>query len=88
MVAWRIVTPKVRTMNRLEQENRAFAATFGVSAMSRPLGFIPAFRNETTGEVRESTFRNGRRAPIHVLEGLPSHWQTESTTARRISQIT
>ena len=75
-------------MNSLEQENRAFAGTPGVSSMGRPLGFIPAFRNETTGEILESRFANGSRAPIHVLAGLPTQWTTDTFSAHQTSHIT
>ncbi len=71
-------------MNRLEQENRAFAGTNGVSLVCRPLGFIPAFRNEATGEVVESRFMNGKRAPVHVVEGLPTYWKSETAAAHGV----
>ena len=75
-------------MNSLEQENRAFAGTPGVSHIGRPLGFIPAFRNEATGEILESRFMNGNRAPIHILAGLPKRWVADTFPLHHTAHIT
>ena len=64
-------------MTRLDSENLAFASTFGVSAVNRNYDFVPAFRNDRTGEIRRSRFLNGQPAPIHVVDGLPADWKFE-----------
>ena len=57
---------------RLRQENEAFSGTGGVSAANRKHGFLPAFFDTDTGVVYPSRFADGRQAPVHVYEGLPS----------------
>lgn len=63
----------VRGLSRrvLQDENRRFRGTGGVSAESRPLGFRPAFRDLSTGDVYPARFADGSPAPCHVLDGLP-----------------
>jgi len=56
----------------LEQENRQFRGTGGVSPQARPMGFRPAFRDLVTGEVHLARFADGTPAPCHVLDGLPA----------------
>lgn len=36
--------------------------------------FKPAFRDMSTGRVEYARFRNGRLAPVHLIEGLPMDW--------------
>ena len=57
---------------RLRQENERFRGTGGVSAANRKHGFLPAFFDTDTGVVYPSRFADGRQAPVHVYEGLPS----------------
>ncbi len=58
----------------LQQENLAFSGTAGVSEGNRHFGFLPAFLNAATGEVYASRVADGRPAPVHLLEGLPSRF--------------
>ncbi len=37
-------------------------------------GFLPAFQHQDTGEVRLCLLDDGRIAPLHVLDSLPSAW--------------
>jgi len=55
----------------LEDQNRRFIGTGGVSKENRGLGFIPAFHDKETGSVYLSRFADGRPAPMHLLDGLP-----------------
>jgi len=66
-------------MNRqsLRQENRKFANTSGISSQNRSQGFVPAFRDEDTGQVELARFEDGRLAPMHVISGLPESWAEE-----------
>ncbi len=58
------------TRKTLEDENRRYTGRGGVSAENRGLGFLPAYRDSATGNIHLSRFADGRRAPIHLLEGL------------------
>jgi hypothetical protein len=58
----------------LHQQNALFSGTGGVSRENRAAGFRPAFRHRPSGEVRVSSYADGRQAPVHVLDGLPDAW--------------
>lgn len=60
------MTPEV-----LQQDNRRFANTGGVSPNNRGKGFRSAFQDRATGRIYLSRFANGQPAPIHLLDGLP-----------------
>ncbi|MDH3281369.1 MAG: hypothetical protein OEQ18_09600 [Gammaproteobacteria bacterium] len=71
----------------LNKQNRDFANGGGVSANNREHGFIPAFKEANTERVELSRFRDGRRAPIHTLEGLPEEWVVERGANGEIVRI-
>jgi hypothetical protein len=58
----------------LQSQNEAYAGTGGVSQNNKAAGFIPAYRNASTGQTVVSRFADGRPAPVHVLDGLPPDW--------------
>ena len=58
----------------LQEQNRAYEGTMGVSAQSSMLGFVPAFKNTQTGETCLSTTKDGSSSPVHILDGLPDEW--------------
>ncbi len=60
------------TARTLRRQNQVFHGTGGVSAENRTLGFVPAFRDTQTGAVYRACFADGRPAPMHLLDGLPS----------------
>lgn len=60
-----------RLQKLLEQDNSRYRGTGGVSSGNRSAGYLPAFRDDSTGRVYLSRFSNGRLAPIHLLDGLP-----------------
>lgn len=62
---------RVLTLTDLEDQNRIFRGSGGVSEENRILGFRPAFYDMDTGTVLPSRFADGREAPMHLLEGLP-----------------
>lgn len=62
---------RVKTETVLEQENRTFEGTGGVSARNRGHGFRPAFLDADTGEVYASCYASGQPAGFHLLDGLP-----------------
>jgi hypothetical protein len=79
----------VRGLNRrvLQDENRRFRGTGGVSAESRPLGFRPAFRDVETGTVYPARFADGTPAPCHVLDGLPPQLVRCRDAMGRVTQV-
>jgi len=72
------------TQNLIE-ENQRFRGTGGRSQENRSEGFAPAFRDTRTGRVYLSRFADGRRAPIHVLDGLPGELVTTRDGAGHVA---
>lgn len=72
---------------RLREDQRRFRGTGGVSQESRPFGFIPAFRDAITGLVYLSRFSDGRIAPMHLLDGLPSELVVQRTRSGRVAAV-
>jgi hypothetical protein len=58
----------------LEEENRRFADSPGISINNRGSGFLPAFKNSLSGYSVVSRFADGCPAPIHIIDGLPDEW--------------
>lgn len=71
----------------LRDQNREFAGTAGVSAGNRSKAFVPAFQNTRSGECVVSRFADGSEAPIHVLDGLPSHWITSVDEGGHVTAV-
>jgi hypothetical protein len=59
------------TMSVLQEQDERYAGTGGRSDVNRDLGFRPAFLDCSTCAIYLSRFRDGRIAPLHVLDGLP-----------------
>jgi hypothetical protein len=59
------------TAQALQRENQRHAGSGGVSRANASLGFRPAFFDYATHTLYASCFRDGRPAPVHLLEGLP-----------------
>jgi len=76
--ARRVFAPRFLTSKLLQQQNRLFKGSGGVSRNNRAAGFRPGFIDTDSGEVYLSRFADGRPAPMHVLDGLPE----ELVTAR------
>jgi len=62
------------TSQRLEEENRRYRGTGGISQKNRGSGFVPAFIDRDTGRTEVSRFATGAPAPVHMLCGLPEDW--------------
>ncbi|KAA1171001.1 hypothetical protein FWJ25_17615 [Marinobacter salinexigens] len=58
----------------LQEENRLFAGTGGISEGNAHACFMPAFKDARTGQVELSRYRDGRPAPFHLIDGLPEEW--------------
>lgn len=56
----------------LQDQNSQYAGSDGISQENQQQGFRPAFLDTETGEVYPSQFRNGKPAPMHLLDGLPA----------------
>ncbi|MDX1656177.1 MAG: hypothetical protein R3310_13280 [Candidatus Competibacteraceae bacterium] len=65
-------SPDALTPERLHQQNVAHRASGGTSAGCRRQGFAPAFLDSETGEVYLARYADGRPAPMHLLDGLPT----------------
>ncbi|MBK8181644.1 MAG: hypothetical protein IPK63_01495 [Candidatus Competibacteraceae bacterium] len=61
------------TPESLKRGSQSFAGTYGISEKNQPLGFTPGFRDEETGVIYISCWRDGSPAPFHALDGLPDH---------------
>lgn len=71
----------------LRRENRQFANTCGLSANNAGNNFVPAFRNDQTGEVALAKLADGRIAPMHLIINLPAAWATARNTRGQISAV-
>jgi hypothetical protein len=60
------------TQHVLERETEAFRGSGGISQENRGLGFRPAFFDQITRRIYPSLFADGRPAPFHLIDGLPS----------------
>ena len=67
----------------LTKENKEFRNTAGTSGGNHAYGFLPAFLDKISGEIYISCFSNGKRAPIHLYEGLPDSLVTKRDKRNR-----
>lgn len=56
----------------LKEQNKHFCGTGGCSQENSGEGFRPAFKDTGTGVIYLSCFADGRLAPLHLLDGLPT----------------
>ncbi len=73
--------------SELARENDQFAGTYGLSCNNAEAGFLPAFRNDETGEVALARFADGRRAPMHLLVALPEAWAAARNARGQICAV-
>lgn len=71
----------------LEEENRSFKNSHGISQNNRQAGFVPAFQDSVTGTCVISRFADGSAAPIHILDGLPLAWITHYDVEGHVTGI-
>jgi hypothetical protein len=72
------------TIQELQDQNRRFKGTGGVSQENRSYHFLPAFLDTQTGAIYLSRFADGRIAPLHLLDGLPPELVVEKTVSRKL----
>lgn len=78
---------RAMTNSVLAQETASFQNSGGVSAENRSFGFHPAFMDAETERVFASSFADGRRAPFHLLDGLPNDVVLERNAAGRVVAV-
>src|SRR5438034_11750130 len=71
----------------LRRENVEFRGTGGRSEENTSIGFRPAFMDCETSTVYPSRFANGRPAPMHLLDGLPSEVVLTRTSSGRVATV-
>jgi hypothetical protein len=59
----------------------------GRSDENAALGFRPAFRDDATGRVYTSCFRDGRPAPLHLYDGLPDDVVIARSASGHVSAV-
>lgn len=69
----------------LQKENRAYADTCGISQNNRILGFVPAFKQLSSGRVELARMQNGSPAPMHMINWLPAEWAASRSVDGTIS---
>lgn len=75
------------TIQELQDQNRRFKGTAGVSQENDSYHFLPAFLDTQTGTIYLSCFADGRIAPLHLLDGLPSELVVEKTASRKVMAV-
>lgn len=78
---------QVMTETRLQQENRTYRGSGGISQENRPLGFRPAFLDTETDTIYASCFANGCPAPFHLLDGLPQELVLARADSGRVAAV-
>jgi hypothetical protein len=71
----------------LALETANYRGTGGVSENNRGLGFQPAFIDRQSGAVHLSRFADGRRAPCHLLDGLPDELVIARDEQGRVTRV-
>jgi hypothetical protein len=69
---------------RLRLENIRHAGSGGRSQQNAGLGFHAAFLDCDTMSIYPSRFRDGRLAPMHLLDGLPDDVVVERAPSGRV----
>ncbi|GGO83525.1 hypothetical protein GCM10011348_27510 [Marinobacterium nitratireducens] len=75
------------TLAALQDQNRHYRGSGGVSEGNRALGFRPAFYDMDTGQVHPSRFANGLEAPMHMLDGLPDDLVVSRLESGRVTAV-
>jgi|ERR1700688_4739918 hypothetical protein len=75
------------TKRSLALETACFRTTGGVSENNRSLGFQPAFIDRETETSYLSRFPDGRVAPCHLLDGLPSELVLARDEQGRVTRL-
>ncbi len=90
MIAKSIIQPTVPmplSPATLRHQNRAYLGSGGRSQENRSLGIAPAFMDTETGVVYPACFADGRRAPMHLLDGLPDELVVERLESGSVARV-
>lgn len=71
----------------LARQTRALRGSGATSQDNAGQGFLPAFRDTSSGKVYPSCYANGQPACVHVLEGLPPELATTHDEQGRITAV-
>jgi hypothetical protein len=62
------------TVAELKEQRGTYQTVSGKSLSDLCIGFMPAFRDVTTGETHLALRPDGSLSPVHLIDGLPSNW--------------
>lgn len=68
-------------------ENIRFRGTGGRSQGNHQCEFVPGFIDTATGEIYRSRYSDGRPAPMHMLEGLPSNVVIRRSSSGSVAMV-
>jgi hypothetical protein len=71
----------------LHQETLAYTGTCGESRQAGCAGFVPAFRDSTTGRVEIARLADGSPAPVHLISHLPDDWAACRDAEGRVTAV-
>lgn len=75
------------TRQTIENENREYANTAGISRNNRAMGFLPGFMDTVTGRMDIARFASGAPSPVHVLDGVPAEWVVSRSSSGRVVSV-
>lgn len=79
--------PQTVTIKTLDDQNRRYADTAGISRNNRHCGFVPGFLDRATGRVYTSCRADGSPAVVHLLDGLPDSLVVARTASGQVAAI-
>ncbi len=65
------------TSTALQKQKNTYQKLSDVDISDLCVGFLPAFRDASTGETHFSVTPEGALSPIHLIESLPIDWVSE-----------
>jgi len=78
---------KFLTDSKLILETKTYHDTGGASQGNGEFGFLPAFLDNSSGDIYLSRHSDGRLAKIHLLDGLPDHLIIERHDDGRVKSV-
>lgn len=75
------------TIKTLQDQNRRYADTAGISGHNRVRGFVPGFLDRATGRIYSSRNADGTPAAIHLLDGLPECLVVSRTASGQVAAV-
>ena len=75
------------TVITLDDDNRHFAETGGVSGKNRQHGFVPGFLDRATGRIYRACQADGSPSSVHTLDGLPDALVLSRTQSGHVKMV-